>query len=653
VDDERKWARDRFEVAPLHDREGSGGAMTRSDTPYEGHKLDRDYYDQLPADSDSRYASQWRQPPSTDPSGGQPVRNDPRLGSVPPRFEHAEPAPYDQQPGPATHEAPREEQPYPVQPDPAASHSQDPRGLGYDPLGEGFDPVGRHDPLAAQAPTQTPLGQSQADQDYYYPVQSDGRLPAEQSWAEPALGRPNHDGVTGGPLDDRATAATQYDAAQWQAPGQLPPDPAYGGDPAYRGASEPTSFAHDPYGYAANREWPGTDHVQPGVQHVEHIGPSHTDPHAEQFQSYAAAPQDYEAPIPSPQMRGPAYDQWPEPLGGSGPFDGNAYADGYGHGDVGVPFPPGTELSLDQYHPAPNDPPPGDLDHHNGDHHSGMYADGQDPFGRDARSVQPREGSYDIDSYGEDGDYDDTYADAEPDTGRSRQMVAIAGVLIVAAALGTGLAYSYTMLVGDGGTQDPGTIVISDNTPSKAAPDEPGGKRFANTDSKLLGRLDEGRAADARQDRVRPVSTLIVRRDGSLVPDSAAKTVAQKPVARQAGTQAETGRKDEAGDDNVRSSIPGMMIVGGDNDTPSQAPAEPGSGKRQDTPEVVIANARPSTRSSTAKPVTISPINRSVLLSPSIRKRPGSTREIPARKAGTLRRFRGKTSSIGWFRAPA
>ncbi len=74
-------------------------------------------------------------------------------------------------------------------------------------------------------------------------------------------------------------------------------------------------------------------------------------------------------------------------------------------------------------------------------------------------------------------------------------------------------------------------VVRGDTAPSKTTPADPGGKQFAHTDSKIMGRLGEGcarqRAAAASPDSdvdtngARKVQTLVVGRDGSIAPPPA------------------------------------------------------------------------------------------------------------------------------------
>lgn len=134
-------------------------------------------------------------------------------------------------------------------------------------------------------------------------------------------------------------------------------------------------------------------------------------------------------------------------------------------------------------------------------------------------------------AYGED---DQDYDYEEPPRRRrpALVMVALAGAVLV----GGGLAYGYKMVVGDsGGGQPP--VIKSALEPSKTKPADAGGKQFAHSDSKLMGRLGEGAgagsvsvaasasadASDQDSSGTRKVATLVVGRDGTIQAPPAAQ----------------------------------------------------------------------------------------------------------------------------------
>ena len=119
--------------------------------------------------------------------------------------------------------------------------------------------------------------------------------------------------------------------------------------------------------------------------------------------------------------------------------------------------------------------------------------------------------------YGHD---DADYEDEEPP--RSSRKWLIAAALIGSIGIGGGIAYGYKSFLIPRGSNSPPVVRASKESP-KVVPDNPGGKRFANTDSKLLGRLESEDGAQAQDaSGVRRVSTVSVGRDGSLTPPEAA-----------------------------------------------------------------------------------------------------------------------------------
>lgn len=158
----------------------------------------------------------------------------------------------------------------------------------------------------------------------------------------------------------------------------------------------------------------------------------------------------------------------------------------------------------------------------------------------------------------------------------------IAGAIVVAIGLGYGLAQGYKLVTG-GSSPDASTPVVeSDSEPARTKPLDPGGKQFAHTDSKVMGRLGEAppasddsgeNAADTEQGGTRKVQTLVVGRDGSIRPPEA-------PAA-----QAEPG-----GDAGV--SVPGVTMFDGFGGQYPNAVTTTASATPQDTPQQQPAAAR-------------------------------------------------------------
>lgn len=89
---------------------------------------------------------------------------------------------------------------------------------------------------------------------------------------------------------------------------------------------------------------------------------------------------------------------------------------------------------------------------------------------------------------GHDADYEGDFAEAPP---RKRRGLLVAGALVCAVAIGGGLAFVYKTFGQSGKRIGAPPIVAKSNTPSKAAPADPQGKQFENTNKKVLAKLDD------------------------------------------------------------------------------------------------------------------------------------------------------------------
>ncbi len=98
------------------------------------------------------------------------------------------------------------------------------------------------------------------------------------------------------------------------------------------------------------------------------------------------------------------------------------------------------------------------------------------------------------------------------------------------------MAYGYKTILGPSSKSSAPPVIKADGRPSKIQPVEPGGKQFANADSKLMGRLESdggstsgqalaqslsASAADNDPTGVRKVSTVTIGRDGAIAAPSA------------------------------------------------------------------------------------------------------------------------------------
>lgn len=405
---------------------------------------------------------------------------------------------------------------------------------------------------AGQRPPQSHLQQSPPLRSLAEHVAAPSRFPAP------------HDPYAAEPAPYQHPQVGGYDDpyAQHQAPGGAP-DPYAAQDPRYAnyGHAQP-----DPY-YAPPREAPyeappfgrapppdpyarhEPTFANPGpVQHPHHADPS-------PFQH-------------APDLRGPLHDQWGQPAQpGTGGYDMGGYE--------AVAPPAGYQPPLQARYPAHEAPAWGADDPYAAEH-----ADLQtpQPAGYDGefagyQMAEPEGGAL-ATQYGED-DGEEAYEDVEPR--RRSRFTLIAAALVGAIGIGGGLAFGYKTLMGHGPGGTP-PLVKSEASPSKMRPAEPGGKQFAHTDSKIMGRLsDTGSVAAASatasdaEGGTRKVQTLVVGRDGSIEAGAAAPiTVKSSPSAAAPVV-----------------SVPGMTVIDGFGATPAGA-------SRPATQRPVVVNPPPA-----------------------------------------------------------
>ncbi len=416
------------------------------------------------------------------------------------------------------------------------------------------------------APQQTAWQQPQG---HYQPP---GAQPAQQ-WAQPAAqqGFPQQ-GYTPPypPAPPQAAAYGQQKPPVHNPAPQSPATQSYGGlNP------NPDSYAPDAYA-------PSFEPFSPAAV-PRTAPPARPQQAAPSYQQHAAPPQDYgvHGGYGAPDPRGSAnYPQsaqaWPgqpaPPLGGT-PTTGGHGAGSHGANargfDVGnyLQQPTAQPPHQQQYRAAephhhdtlhqhdseptfsdwsqPQQHAPQGQGYDYGDaqgHHQGHHQhDPQDDLG----FAQPAGGELEQGYVEEDGE---EYEYEEPSRGRRPLMIAaaLAGAIFV----GGGLAYGYKAFLGGGATGNP-PMVKSASEPSKIKPADAGGKQFAHTDSKIMGRLGDGSSAatatstasgELDANGTRKVSTLVVGRDGSIQAPPAA---AADPVTDPAGNVA----------------VPGMMVV--------------------------------------------------------------------------------------------
>ncbi len=358
-------------------------------------------------------------------------------------------------------------------------------------------------------------------------------------------------GLGGAPLPN---PKPQQPAAQQ---GYAPQPPAgYGHqDPGYQWSADtraPQAPQFDPYVPATQpSRRPATPEPFAGVQPAA--------PYAPQQPAGYGNGYGYQ-PDPAPALRGAQYDQWaaaPAPAPSADPrgYDLASYMPPQGRTQPPQPAPDYGHLTADlATHPQPGY---ADWGHQSGYQQQPQGYAGQQDY--DAQGyAQP---GYDQQAYADpnaQGYDEDGYEQEEAP--RSRKWLTVAAALVGAIVVGGGLTYAYQTLLGDS-TGGPTPVVKSAEGPSKVKPSEPGGKQFANTDSKLLGRLGEGGDSSASASAsegdgagARKVQTLVVGRDGAIQAPSAAS---QPP--------------EPASVPGVSVPVPGMTLI--DVPSPGAAPA--------------------------------------------------------------------------------
>lgn len=149
---------------------------------------------------------------------------------------------------------------------------------------------------------------------------------------------------------------------------------------------------------------------------------------------------------------------------------------------------------------------------------------------------------------------------------RGSWMLRIAGAIVVAVGLGYSLAQGYKMMLGS--PSDPTTPVVKgESAPAKTIPTDPGGKQFAHSDSKVMGRLGDGApasdetgsasATDTDASGTHKVQTVVVGRDGAIVPPTAPAAPSAPPATpAPAADAAPAPPADSVG-------VPGLTVIDG------------------------------------------------------------------------------------------
>lgn len=362
-----------------------------------------------------------------------------------------------------------------------------------------------------------------------------GGWPAQRPQAEPDPSAWTQ-GLAGAPRPNPKPQAQPHPQAPYAAPQGYPPQPAYGGQQAPPAAG----FGHQDQGYywgndrqAAAAQAPRapqkpfdpyvpstTPSRRPAQMGYAAPAPQAAGPGYGQAPGYAPQPSSYaQAPAPGyghephqPDLRGSQYDQW-----AAAPAPAPADPRGY---DLSSYMPPQARTAPatgQDYGPLSTDPGAGQ-GYSDWGHQSPGYGQADQGYAQADPGYDHAQPGYDQ-SYAEPGaqaqaeyDEDQGYEYEEPP--RRSKLTLIAAALVGAIVVGGGLTYAYQALLGpEGGGPTP--LVRSAEGPAKVKPSEPGGKQFAHSDSKLLGRLNDG-GSDADAAGSRKVSTLVVGRDGSI-----------------------------------------------------------------------------------------------------------------------------------------
>ena len=368
-----------------------------------------------------------------------------------------------------------------------------------------------------------------------------------------------------------------------------PQMPQGGGYPSQRGAA---SSLTQESGYHYPQQAPAGPAAPKQEPYAASQAPYTQQPHATQAQrsgpdpttgvASTPYPQAGQKPEAGPDLRGGNYEQWSIPAQGQDPR-------GY---DLGGYMPVGGAHGQSSPH-TPTDP----LAHSDplqAQQEWGQHAQQPAGYGDPAHEEAYQGGGQPGYEHGRAGALEQNYAqeDAEYEIEESRRgswTMRIAGAVVVAVGVGFGLAQAYKLVVGsspDGATP----LITGDSGPSKTKPADPGGKKFAHTDSKIMGRLGESSSAsDTDASGARKVQTLVVGRDGSIVP----------PVEPPAQTGSVTSSV----------SVPGMTVVDGfggqfprqANSAPARPPAVPAEPPAASAQIPIVVNPPPSAK----KPVVI------------------------------------------------
>jgi hypothetical protein len=345
----------------------------------------------------------------------------------------------------------------------------------------------------------------------------------------------------------RPTTQTSNGQPSWVNPQTQPPPgrpqpPANAWPPQQDAAPGYPSYPQSGYGQPQQQPQQSAPHGQwtelqtgnrGGYGGYQDGGAAQPDPYAPQFEPYVPPSRPNYA---QPQQPAPGYPASQQPQQAPQWPARTAEPRGYEPGSYGAP----AYQAPQQAQPAPTY---GQQQYHENELSAADWAGPHDAFGGDPYQhqtadqhlgfAQPEGGELEPVYNDEEYEYED-----EEEAPRGRRPIMILAALVGAIVIGGGMAYGYKKLTGSGVPTGTPPVVKSDDFAAKTKPADAGGKQFPYSDTKIMGRLGDGTStasaeetngasagtsdntSDAPSDDGGPrkVSTLVVGRDGSIMP---------------------------------------------------------------------------------------------------------------------------------------
>ncbi|MFA5957836.1 SPOR domain-containing protein [Hyphomicrobium sp.] len=304
--------------------------------------------------------------------------------------------------------------------------------------------------------------------------------------------------------------------------------------------------------------------LQPGAGQQSDYGRYPQDAAAGQHDPYAPQFEPYVPPsrpnFSQPQQARPApgyVAQQPQQPASQWPGRGVEQPRGYDAGNYGAqqqPYPAQQQ--------APSAPTFGQQQYHESELSSADWAGPHDSFSHDPYQQQNADPQLGF-GQAEGGELEPAYNEEEYEyedeevAPRGRRSLMIVAALVGAIVIGGGMAYGYKKFTGGGAAEGEPPVIKSDDFAAKTKPADAGGKQFPYSDSKIMGRLGDGTSSASADESngsaqgsstgtadgsasqnddggPRKVSTLVVGRDGSIMP-TATQDLAPPPP-QQSGT---------------------------------------------------------------------------------------------------------------------